>query len=239
MSPVPALAIGACEATPMEMVSSYSVFANHGIRALPYCIEKITDKNGRILEEHTIEEEEVLSEATAYLMTSLLRSVVCCGTGASIPGLGFTRPAAGKTGTTNNYSDAWFVGFSPQVACVVWTGVDERRSLGTGVTGTLAAIPVWVKTMLTLHRGIKPTDFRMPDTGIKSEQICEESHQLATSKCPEKVSELFLTETEIDTCTIHGNRGGGKNFMRIFSDPGIQKQKVKGGEPKKKRSLMF
>ncbi len=237
MKPVPALAIGACEATPLEMVSAYSAFANHGVRAIPYCVEKIVDKNGRVLETHTVQEEEVLDPATAYIMVSLMRTVVCCGTGASIPAMGFTRPAAGKTGTTNNYSDAWFVGFTPQIACCVWTGVDERRSLGTGVTGTLAAIPVWVRTMTPLHRNIKPTDFKMPEKGIKTLMICEESHLLATPKCPKTVSEIFLSETEIDSCDIHGaGKTGGRNIIRIFSDPGIR-QKTKSDE--KKRKLMF
>jgi len=237
MNPVPALAIGACQATPMEMVSAYSVFANHGIRAIPYCVEKIVDKNGRILETHTPQEEEVLSATTAYIMVSLLRSVVCCGTGASIPGLGFTRPAGGKTGTTNDYSDAWFIGFTPKIACAVWTGVDERRSLGTGVTGTLAAIPVWVKTMIPLHRNIKPADFAVPDRGIKTELICEESHLLATPRCPKTVMEVFLAETQIDACDIHGGgRKEGGNMMRLFSAPSSQKPK---SDQKKKRPLMF
>ncbi|MBN1578593.1 MAG: hypothetical protein JW913_18665, partial [Chitinispirillaceae bacterium] len=238
MNPVPALAIGACEATPMEMASAYSAFANHGIRATPYCVEKIIDKNGRVLETHTPQEEEVLSAATAYIMVSLMRTVVCCGTGASIPGMGFTRPAAGKTGTTNDYSDAWFIGFTPQIACAVWTGVDERRSLGHGVTGSLAAIPVWVRTMTPLHRTIKPTDFKMPERGIKTEMICTESHLLATPQCPKTVMEIFLTESVIDTCDIHGSRknSSNSNIMRIFSAPGSQKPK---SDQKKKRPLMF
>ncbi|MCX7727787.1 MAG: hypothetical protein N2053_13185, partial [Chitinispirillaceae bacterium] len=185
-------------------------------------------------------EEEVLSAPTAYLMTSLLRTVVCCGTGASIPGLGFTRPAAGKTGTTNEYSDAWFIGFTPQIVCGVWAGVDEKRSLGTGVTGTIAAIPVWVRTMIPLHRNIKPTDFKVPE-GIKTEMICEESHLLATPKCPEKVMEVFLSETVIDTCDIHGGKkaGNSENMMRLF-DFSPQKRTPSGqsGE-KKSKPLMF
>ncbi|MBN1309568.1 MAG: hypothetical protein JXA18_16730, partial [Chitinispirillaceae bacterium] len=237
MNPVPALAIGACEVTPLEMVSAYSAFANHGIRAAPYCVEKIVDKNGRVLETHTVQEEEVLSAATAFMMVSLMRTVVCCGTGAAVPAMGFTRPAAGKTGTTNDYSDAWFVGFTPQIACCVWTGVDERRSLGTGVTGTRAALPVWVRTMMPLHRTIKPTDFKVPEKGIKTAMLCTESHLLATRQCPKSVMEIFLSGTEIDTCPLHGRWKSSKgNIMRIFSAPGPQKPK---SDQKKKRSLMF
>jgi len=237
MKPVPALAIGACEATPMELTSAYSVFPNHGIRAIPYCIDRIVDKNGRVLETHTPQEEEVLSAATAFIMCSLLRTVVCCGTGASIPGLGFTHPAGGKTGTTNDYSDAWFIGFTPRIACGVWTGVDERRSLGTGVTGTLAAIPVWVRTMQPLHRDLPKSDFRIPEKGVRTALVCEESHLLATSRCPKTVMEYFLTESELDSCDIHSGSGvENRNMMRIFSAPAKEKSK---SDRKKKRPLMF
>jgi penicillin-binding protein 1A len=238
MKPVPALAIGACEATPMEMTSAYSAFANHGIRAIPYCIEKIVDKNGRVLETHQPHEEEALSEQTAYLMCSLLKSVVCCGTGASIPGRGFTYPAGGKTGTTNDYSDAWFIGFTQQIACGVWTGVDERRSLGHGVTGSLAAIPVWVRTMIPLHRNLKKIDFIRPETGIKTEMICDESHLLAVPQCPKPVVEFFKTDAVLDTCNLHGahKSSGSGNIIRLFSAPKTQKSK---SETQKKRPLMF
>jgi len=238
MNPVPALAIGACEATPIELTSAYSAFANQGIRAKPYCIEKIVDKNGRVLETHTPHEEEAISAATAYLMCSLLRTVVCCGTGASIPGLGFTRPAAGKTGTTNNYSDAWFIGFTPQIACGVWTGVDERRSLGTGVTGTQAAIPVWVKTMTPLHRNIKPTEFKVPEKGIKTDMVCEESHLLATPSCPSTVMEVFKSDAVIDTCTMHGSgakSSENSNIIKLFGAPKSSKPK----SDTRKRQQMF
>ncbi len=237
MNPVPALAIGACEATPLEMTSAYSAFPNRGIRAAPYGIEKIVDKNGRVLESHAPHEEEVLSAATAYLMCSLLSTVVCCGTGSSIPGLGFTHPAGGKTGTTNDYSDAWFVGFTPNIACGVWTGVDERLSLGMGVTGTLAAIPVWVRTMIPLHRDLHKTGFRRPDKGIKTEMICSESHLLACPSCPKPVVEYFLDETVVEPCDLHGEgKKTQKNIIRMFSAPGSGKPK---SDPKKKKPLMF
>lgn len=239
MKPVPALAIGACEATPVELTSAYSAFANRGIRATPYCIEKIVDKNGRVLETHTPHEEEALSAPTAYLMCSLLRTVVCCGTGAAIPGLGFTRPAAGKTGTTNNYSDAWFVGFTPQIACGVWTGIDERRSMGFGTTGGAAAIPVWVRTMIPLHRKIPVTDFHAPEKGIKSAMVCEESHLIATPSCPNQVMEVFKFDAEIDTCALHGSgakKAEDSNIIKLFSAPKTAKPK---STDNRKRPLMF
>jgi penicillin-binding protein 1A len=237
LNPVPSLAIGACEATPMELTSAYSTFANHGIQETPYFIEKIVDKRGRVLERHTPEEKEILSPQTSFLMCSLLKTVVCCGTAASIPGLGFSRPAAGKTGTTNSYSDAWFIGFTPQLVTGVWTGVDERRSLGAGVTGATAAIPIWVKTMLQAQKGLPVKDFDQPE-GIKTEALCDVSHLVATSKCPKKVYEYFYSDAVIDTCNIHGvMRSQDGNMMKIFSAPPNKIKKNTDG--KKKRQLIF
>jgi penicillin-binding protein 1A len=239
MNPVPALAIGACEATPMELATAYMVYANHGILVDPYYIDKVVDKTGRVLEAHQAEEKEVLTPQTSFLMTSLMRSVVCCGTGASIPGLGFTRPAAGKTGTTNDCSDAWFIGYTPQIVCGVWAGVDERRSLGNGVTGSVAAIPVWVKTMIPLHRGLPVRDFGVPE-GIKTEMLCKESHKVALPACSKTESEFFLAETVVDTCDIHGS-GGRKsaNMIKMFSGSQQQTGTKKTTDTKKKKPLMF
>lgn len=236
LNPVPALAIGACEATPIELTSAYAIFANGGVWEKPYSIEKIVDKTGRVLESHTPEEREILSPQTAFLMSSLLRSVVCCGTGASIPGLGFSRPAAGKTGTTNDYSDAWFIGYTPQVACGVWAGVDERRSLGRGVSGSNAAIPVWVKTMIPLHKGLPVNDFDRP-AGIKAESICSESHLKAVSACHKTEIEYFFAETQLDSCDMHGTtKKRDENMIKMFSGP---QPKKKNPAEKKKKQLMF
>lgn len=235
MNPVPSLAIGACEATPMEMTSAYSVFANKGIQAIPYFIEKIVDKNGRVLESHIPQEKEILSPQTSFLMSSLLKTVVCCGTAASIPGLGFSRPAAGKTGTTNNYSDAWFIGFTPQIVCGVWTGIDERRSLGSGVTGSTAAIPIWVKTMLPAHKGLPVKDFAQPE-GIKTQALCDQSHMAAAPKCPKKVYEFFYSDAVLDTCNLHGDlKSHDGNMMKIFNAP----NQIKKNSDNKKKRLMF
>jgi penicillin-binding protein 1A len=231
MQAIPSLAIGSCEVTPMEMACAYQIFPNKGIAAEPYCVEKIVDRTGRVLEQHKPEEREVLSPQTAYLMCSLLQTVVCCGTASAIPGLGFTRPAAGKTGTTNNYSDAWFIGFTPQAVCCVWTGVDERRSLGAGVTGSLAAVPVWVPVMTALHEGMPVRDFDVPE-GIKSEDLCDESHLIATRWCPKVRPEHFLKETVVDTCALHGpSRAPAKTSHDDFFRTSVRE--------KKKRKLMF
>jgi len=248
LEPVPSLAIGSCEVTPIEIISAYSIFANRGIQAEPYWVDKIVDKNGRLLEETVTKEREVLSPQIAFLMNSMLSSVVCCGTGASIPGLGFRRPAAGKTGTTNDYSDAWFIGYTPQIVCGVWAGVDERRSLGRGVTGSSGAIPVWVDAMVTLHKGMPVEEFRRPE-GTKALSICAQSFGLATASCPKTKVEYFLVESALDMCEVHGSgsnlRNGG---MDVFGPSrrggsggsGSGGSSGGGGESQpRKRSMMF
>lgn len=239
LNPVPALAIGACEALPVEMVLAYNVFPNHGVRVEPYYIERILDKNGRVLELRKPDEgEQVVSPQTAYLMTSLLSSVVTSGTGASIPAKGFTRAAGGKTGTTNDYSDAWFVGFTPQVSCAVWVGIDERRSMGYGVTGARGAIPIWVPTMKSLHRDRPSAKFEPPQ-GIVAARICEQTHGLATRYCPNTSREIFAAEHLPDTCDVHvlGRRRNKNDVLNYF---GTQSRPRKSDEDtKRSRSLMF
>ncbi|HAJ80680.1 MAG TPA: hypothetical protein DCO75_13025, partial [Fibrobacteres bacterium] len=214
---VPSLAIGSCEVIPMELLSAYSIFPNKGVRAEPYFINRIVDKNGRILETHEHSETQVLSPQTSFIMCDLLSSVVRNGTGAAIPGLGFSRPSAGKTGTSNDYSDAWFVGFTPQIACCVWVGMDERRSLGYGLTGAQAAIPIYVKAMIALHKKLPVEYFQKPDSGVVSLRICGESHLIANSSCPNVYNEVFLTKTLPVPCDLHGAGKTKKtNLMKLF-----------------------
>jgi penicillin-binding protein 1A len=220
----PSLAIGACEVTPMEITSSYGIFANRGVHAEPYIVEKIVDKNGRVLEKASPKTRAAISPQDAFLMSDMMTSVVCCGTGASIRGLGFTRRAGGKTGTTNDYSDAWFIGFTPQIVCGVWTGVDERRSMGRGVTGSMAAVPVWVSAMQALHKDLPSRDFGRPD-GIKALSVCAQSGGLAGNACPKTRVEYFKTGTAVDACDAHGIARG----LRDGSDMDIFGPSKRGG----------
>ncbi len=227
MQPVPALAIGACQVTPMEMTSAYAIYPNRGTRVTPFCIAAIHDRNGRLLWEHTPESQEVLSPQVAFIMVDMLKDVVSRGTGARIPGMGFTIPAGGKTGTTNDYSDAWFVGFTQHVACGVWVGVDERRSLGR-VTGSEGAIPIWVPAMKGLHRTRKLTQFDIPDS-IVTLTICQESHKIANQYCTELRQECFIAGSFSDTCTIHmpGQQHRGENLHQIFGGSTTRKPEPK------------
>ena len=199
---VPALAIGAAQATPLEMTAAYASFPTGGWYVEPYCIEKVVDRTGRVLEEHTVETKQVLRPHVAFIMTDMMRDVVLRGTGARINSLGFARPSAGKTGTTNDYSDAWFIGFTPQICCAVWVGVDERRSMGRGVTGSDGAIPLWVPAMSALHRNLPRMEFAVPDS-IQRLPICLTSHRIATSYCPQYRDEYFITGSFADTCDEH------------------------------------
>lgn len=235
LAAVPSLAIGACEVIPMEITSAYGIFPNGGVHVDPYYIEKIVDKNGTVLEEHEAAEREVFSPQTAFLMCDLLREVVCCGTGASIPGRGFTRVAGGKTGTTNDYSDAWFIGFTPQIACGVWVGVDERRSMGRGVTGAKGAIPIWVPTMSALHKELPIATFEQPE-GIVVEKVCDESHKVAGRYCPSASEEYFREGNIPEECDLHGP--GKRRRNNTIDNFGTATRRDRG-EKKRGRPLMF
>jgi penicillin-binding protein 1A len=137
------IALGAGEATLMEMVAAYATFANQGLRMRPFLVERITDRDGNVVEQTSPRAVDALRADTAFLLTSLLRGVVERGTAARARRLG--RPIAGKTGTTNDFTDAWFVGFEPSLAAGVWVGFDEKKdSLGRGATGSEAALPIWM-----------------------------------------------------------------------------------------------
>jgi len=146
LTPTLALALGASGLTLSELLTAYSPFAAQGERVEPYLVEKIYDRHGGLVEEHQVNRQQVISPQTAYLMSNLLEGVVLEGTGTKAKEIG--RPAAGKTGTTNEMKDAWFIGFTPTVLAGVWVGYDDHNiSLGKGETGGRAACPIWVYFM--------------------------------------------------------------------------------------------
>ena len=151
------VALGAAEVTLLEQTSAYSVFPNDGMRIVPRYITKVTDYEGRILEEDFPEVKDVVGERTARIMVSMLRDVVLHGTAIAASGMKY--PVAGKTGTTNDFTDAWFVGFSPSMTCGVWVGFDEKKSLGAKETGARAALPIWINFMNTALAGTDPGEF--------------------------------------------------------------------------------
>jgi len=163
------VALGAAEITLMEQTSAYSVFPNDGVRVTPHYITKVTDYEGRVLEENYPDVKDVISVSTARIMTAMLREVVLRGTGAAAAKMPF--PVAGKTGTTNDFTDAWFVGFSPTMTCGVWMGFDEKKTLGAKETGAHAALPIWMNFMNTAMAGKDPGQFQTaPDVPVTAVQ---------------------------------------------------------------------
>jgi len=155
------VALGAVELTLLEHTSAFSTFPNDGARAIPHYIVKVTDYDGQILEQNYPVVQGVISTHTARTMTSMLREVVLHGTGVAAARLRY--PVAGKTGTTNDFTDAWFIGFSRSITCGVWVGFDEKKTLGNKETGAAAALPIWMDFMAaTLPREGPGRDFLLP-----------------------------------------------------------------------------
>ncbi len=152
------VALGSAEITPIEQTSAFSVFPNDGVRVAPRYITKVTDYEGRVLEEDYSDIKDVISSRTARVMTSMLREVVLHGTAAAAAKMPY--PLAGKTGTTNDFTDAWFVGFSPALTCGVWIGYDEKKSLGEKETGARAALPIWMQFMNAALAGKDTGEFQ-------------------------------------------------------------------------------
>jgi len=198
---VPALALGAAEVTPLEVAVAFSTLANNGVRATPLTVKQVMDPTDRVLEKRDVRVEKVLSPQLAFLMNYLLKGVLDRGTAEFARRWGFTRPAAGKTGTTNDYKDAWFVGYTPDLLAVVWVGFDGQSKLG--LSGAQAALPIWTEFMKQATAGTPITDF-IPPPGIKIVEIDPLSGQLATPNCPYVLREAFLEGDEpTGTCPLH------------------------------------
>jgi penicillin-binding protein 1A len=163
------------------MVSAYGVLANRGVKHEPYAIRKVTDKDGKTLEEHFPESQQVIREETAYVTVEAMKGVVEHGTAASASALG--RPLAGKTGTTQDSTDAWFIGFTPSLVAGVWIGYDTHRSLGPRVTSATLALPIWINFMGKVLPGMPVEDFTPPGS---DEQLLYDS---GSQKIPEAPAE--------------------------------------------------
>ena len=205
---VDAIALGTSEVIPLEMVAAYAAYANKGVYSKPIAITKIEDRYGNTIREYHTAQYEVLSEETAFLMTNLMQTVMDRGTGGSARWkYNFTRPAAGKTGTTQGWSDAWFVGFTPQIAAGVWFGVDDYQvSLGKGQDGSKAALPSWAQFMRVSHKTLElpRVNFQKP-SGIIVSEICSVSKMGSRKTCPIE-KELYKSGTEpSQKCRIHRN----------------------------------
>ncbi|MDM8551847.1 PBP1A family penicillin-binding protein [Desulfobacterales bacterium HSG2] len=186
------LALGSSGVSLLELVKAYSVFANLGELIEPVFITKIVDRDGNEIQETGFERQQVIERSTAYIMTSLLESVVKHGTGARVRALG--RPAAGKTGTTNNLHDAWFVGYTPGYVTGTWVGFDKERSLGRRETGGRAASPIWLGFMKKILKGKPIRSFKTP-RGVVFSKIDAETGLLAVPGTKKTIFECFKAGT--------------------------------------------
>ena len=203
---VDAIALGTSEVYLLDMVNAYSAFSNKGLLNQPFGITRVEDRYGNIIKEYFPIREEVLREESAYVMTSMLQTVLDKGTGGSARWkYNFYHPAGGKTGTTQNWTDAWFVGFSKQIAAGVWMGVDDPRvSLGEGQDGSKAALPAWASFMAEAHDtlGYRRVNFDRPD-GVIDYTICSTTKDRPTNLCPTE-KEIFIKGTEpSQVCKTH------------------------------------
>lgn len=204
---VPALALGAGAVTPLELTTAYAPFGNGGLRITPWAVDRVEDVFGRVLwQRPTSSPTRALTEADAFLMTALLRGVVDDGTGRGVRSAGVRGPVAGKTGTTNDGADIWFVGYTPTIVATVWFGADEPRPLGGSATGGRFAAPIWAKFLREgWHSPERDTAWRVP-AGVESRQIDLASGKLAGDWCGESRRAWFRVGTA-PTGTCSGDEG--------------------------------
>ena len=199
---VASLALGTSEVTPLELTTAYATLANGGVMVKPTAVRAVLDRGGSLIWTSRRESRRVVRPETAYLATTLLQGPVLYGTAASIRSeYGFTRPAAGKTGTTDDENDAWFVGYTPDLVAGVWVGCDRNRRLG--LTGTQAAVPIWARFMEIAHRGKPVRDFQAPP-GVIDVWIDADTGLRAGAECVHVMRESFIPTTEPrQVCTAY------------------------------------
>lgn len=207
--PLPSIALGTADVSPLELASAYSVFGSEGVYAKPFSILKIEDRNGRVLYNGSIQSSVVLDSATSYLMTTALRTTVDGGTASTVRKY-YKGFAAGKTGTTQNSTDAWFVGYNAKLTTAIWIGYDNpKRKLSGGFQyGGSACAPIWGRMMSTLSRyanWVTNINYTRPES-IRDTLLCSDSGELATDKClNKKVYPVNFDKLPVE-CTIHGTK---------------------------------
>jgi penicillin-binding protein 1A len=220
---VPSLALGSGEVTLQSMTAAYAAFANEGLLPRPLLIRRVEDRDGVVLFEDHDESTRAVSETTAFLMTTMLADVVNAGTGNRVRQMGFTLPAAGKTGTTNDFNDAWFVGYTPRLVAGVWVGFDQPHTILPNGFAADLAVPMWTRFMKVVTRDDTPTAWPDPPSGITTASVCRLSGKLATIGCQDvevvadsgQLERKSMVYTEYfargtapaDYCELHPTRG--------------------------------
>jgi penicillin-binding protein 1B len=204
MRPFPSLALGAFEVTPLELATAYATLANDGQRPFLLSLRRVVTAEGTVEQRRYMDLESVTSPAKAFLITHLLQAVVQEGTARRALSMGIDFPCAGKTGTTSDYRDAWFVGYTSDLLVLVWVGFDDNRS--TGLSGSSGALPIWIRFMKSVEPWMNPMEFQIPP-GVVERLVCPVSGELATQYCPERIIEYFLPEnTPRSACSYHAPR---------------------------------
>jgi penicillin-binding protein 1A len=179
---VPSLALGSGEVTLQSMTAAYAAFANQGMVPSPVLIRRVEDRDGNLLYKSEQSSSRAISEITAFLMSNMLADVINAGTAAGVRSLGFKLPAAGKTGTTNDFKDAWFIGFTPKLVTGVWVGFDQPRTILPNGFAADLAVPFWTAFMKTATANDKPEWFKPPN-GVTTAAVCRMSGKLAAEEC--------------------------------------------------------
>ena len=224
----PAMALGAYDATPLEMAAAYTIFANNGVRLSPFLVNSLRNENGDVVQNFTTDQKQVLDPRISYIMTDMMEGVINNGLGFSaVRGRGFQAPAAGKTGTSH---DGWFAGYTSNLLCIVWVGFDDYSDLR--LSGAQTAAPIWADFMkkavkLPQYSDMKP--FTQP-SGVVDVQLDKSTNRLATPACPETYTAAFVAGTEPhDTCDqANGVKGF---FSRIFGLGGEKPLPPSPGQP--------
>jgi penicillin-binding protein 1B len=215
--PYPAMAIGAFEVTPIEIIAAYTAFANRGLLSNLAPIIKITDSSGELVYQPPSESTRVITPQVAFMVTSLMQSVMNNGTGAGVRSRGFYLPAAGKTGTSH---DGWFAGYTPDMLCIVWVGFDDNQELN--LSGAQAALPIWTSFMLQAQslRPLLGENFIAPE-GIAEAEIDPTTGMLASDSSPYRVQEFFIKGTEpiIPSLGNSYNHTSTGSLRSIYSTP--------------------
>ncbi len=205
IKPYPSLALGAFEVIPLELARAYCVFAAEGVQPYPLSLKGVVDENDKILEHQHLNIERLISPAEAFIMNSMLQGVVREGTARSLQWRGVTWPVAGKTGTTNDFRDAWFVGYTPDILALVWVGFDNGEPIKA--TGAAAALPIWADLMAMVPQYRSGTEFNIPQ-GVEKILVCPVTGRPAVGGCPDPVDVYFLTaHTPQEPCPLHAKDG--------------------------------
>ena len=200
---VPSLALGSGLVTPLAITAAFAVFPNGGMAVRPRDIARVRDADGNTAFEQKIEGDRVIEPDVAYQMVTMLRDAIDRGTGSPVRQLGIRFPVGGKTGTTNEFKDAWFVGFSSSVVVGVWVGYDQPQPIGAEAYGSRYALPIWANFMQRAARVRQPAEFERPG-GLAEEALCAMSYRKPVDGCP-LYTEYFKEGDQIPDrlCTIH------------------------------------